>query len=552
LSLAALLGYDPELVKAACSGDLSAVARLAVPQFLEPAQDFVTPMLDGRAALGRDKATEAIEKFNQALARLEQTVGPVSALFSVMEFPWLDVIRINIKRDLARALADAERTTEAIAVLRDALTAHERADCSSAGHDAKLCVGLRNQLAVLLAPSDLDGASAAVERGLALGAKLPDRAFELREARSLLREIRELQRKWTDADALLQKQIEGAEQWLGAQTSWLEQIEWLGTEYCGTDPALGEAFLTCAHRLNLAARGAHHGATIAVQAALGAAQKRAGRTAEGSRTLEGALAAAEQLAEESDRDEIWQSLAEGLADDDIDVATRAHERLLALKRAKGLDIAGDLLWFGIALIEAGRVEEAEARLTRALRIREAADGPESRLVAEVLFALACVVLEAGRADEAEQVCRRAIAIVGADGPREDETAYANSILARIYVRTNRAAEALDLAQKSADWRRAHASRDALASSLYVLGEAQRSVGAASEALASHREALVLRERVLSPHHLYVGRSLARVAEFERLCGVPEKASDRQQRAHRILAGVLGQDHPEALAVKPSA
>lgn len=179
------------------------------------------------------------------------------------------------------------------------------------------------------------------------------------------------------------------------------------------------------------------------------------------------------------------------------------------QRPDSLEVAQILNNLGILQMNRGDLAAAEASFRRALTIKTARKGtPED--VGATRANLGLVLYERGRLDEAATEFRASVQVRRSQAPPLEvatlltNLARAERLLGRYDLASTAAGEALDL-------RRAQAPQTLLvASSATELGLAREGARAFDEALALHREALGIREK-LSPNSIEAAESLERVA-----------------------------------------
>ena len=196
-----------------------------------------------------------------------------------------------------------------------------------------------------------------------------------------------------------------------------------------------------------------------------------------------------------------------------------HERAMRLREAavgpNHPDVAADLNQVGRALSELGRPAEALPMHEWALRIDEAALGPDHADVAVDLYYVGGLLSDLGRAAEALPLQQRALRIrEAALGPDHPEVAADLNQVGRALSDLGRPAEALPLQQRALRIDEAALGPDHpdVAADLYYVGRALSDLGRAAEALPMHERALRIREAALGPDMAadlyYVGRALS--------------------------------------------
>ena len=201
---------------------------------------------------------------------------------------------------------------------------------------------------------------------------------------------------------------------------------------------------------------------------------------------------------------------------------------------------------GIYLSSQGRSAEALPLQQRALRIREAALGPDHPDVATDLNNVGGVLSDLGRSAEALPLQQRALRIrEAALGPDDPDVATDLSYVGRVLSDLGRSAEALPLQQRALRIREAALGPDHpyVAVDLNNVGRALLDLGRSAEALPLQQRALRIDEAAFGPDHPYVAADLSFVGGVLSALGRSAEALPLQQRALRIREAALGPDHP---------
>jgi tetratricopeptide (TPR) repeat protein len=215
------------------------------------------------------------------------------------------------------------------------------------------------------------------------------------------------------------------------------------------------------------------------------------------------------------------------------------------------DVATDLNHVGRALSDLGRAAEALPLHRRALRIREAGLGPNHPDVATDLNYVGRALSDLGRAAEALPLHRRALRIdEAALGPNHPDVATDLVYVGWALSDFGRAAEALPLYQRALCIREDVLGQDNpdVATALNDVGRTLSDLGRAAEALPLHQRALCIDETVFGPDHPDVATDLNHVGRALSDLGRATEALALLQRAQHIREASLGPDHPEVAAI----
>jgi len=164
---------------------------------------------------------------------------------------------------------------------------------------------------------------------------------------------------------------------------------------------------------------------------------------------------------------------------------------------------------GMALLEAGKLEEAAREFEKVLEYAERAFGPDDPRLAVDLNNLGEVYRRMGRLDRASELLRRAIRLDEAAGGRGP----------------------------------------ALATSLNNLGLVLHAEGRLEAAADLYRRAIYLLESSIGPDHPDTARALNNLAQVELARGDTRTALMLQERAARIARDALGANHATTLAIE---
>lgn len=192
---------------------------------------------------------------------------------------------------------------------------------------------------------------------------------------------------------------------------------------------------------------------------------------------------------------------------------------------------------------ARRFTEAVSTGERALRLGEAAFGPDHPFVATQCHNLALALRRAGRAADAIPYLERALRIYyAAQPPSHDNTKAAIRELADLYVLSDRTADAVRLHEEAIAKLRQR-SADSLDEAYYLQeqGQLMRRVAAYDAAEGLLKRALALREKLLPPDDVAIGFTLNNLAGVQRLIGKYGDAETSYKRTIAIYEKVRGPD-----------
>ena len=200
---------------------------------------------------------------------------------------------------------------------------------------------------------------------------------------------------------------------------------------------------------------------------------------------------------------------------------------------------------------AGEFDEAVGYGERALRLCEAAVGPDHPEVAAVLNTLGNARVEQGAYREGNDHLERALAIHEATlGPTHPTVAGVLSNLASSDFSTGHADRALQRQQRALEIKEAVHGPDheTVAVTLNNLAVLRFAGGEDEEALALYERALEIFERVHGPEHPRVGRAEVNIAKVLRRAGKLDAAQRRLERALAVYEHALGPDHVQVAEV----
>jgi tetratricopeptide (TPR) repeat protein len=231
-----------------------------------------------------------------------------------------------------------------------------------------------------------------------------------------------------------------------------------------------------------------------------------------------------------------------------------HQRALRISQAAlgpdHPDVGTDLREVGMTLWELGRYAEALPLHRRALRISQAALGPDHPDVATDLREVGMALWELGRYAEALPLHRRALRIhKAALGPDHPDVATDLREVGWALWALGRYAEALPLHQQALRIREAALGPDHpdVATDLREVGRALWELGRYAEAMALHQQALRIHQAALGPNHPDVATDLSWVGRALWALGQYAKALPLHEQALRIHQAAFGPDHPDVAA-----
>jgi CHAT domain-containing protein/tetratricopeptide (TPR) repeat protein len=204
------------------------------------------------------------------------------------------------------------------------------------------------------------------------------------------------------------------------------------------------------------------------------------------------------------------------------------------------------------LFSKGEYAKAMEVAAEAVRVAEAAFGPNDAKLAEALNNLAVMHEELGEYADAEPLFQRSIAVhEKAQGPNHPDVAMAVNNLAMVYTKQGKFHEAEPLYQRALqiDEKALGPEDPNVALFLNNLGSLYESLGKLSKAEPLYKRSLAIREKALGPDHPDVAQTLNNLAGFYARLGRYADSEPLYQRSLRIYEKALGPDHPGvALAV----
>ncbi|WCD95339.1 tetratricopeptide repeat protein [Streptomyces sp. HUAS 31] len=199
-----------------------------------------------------------------------------------------------------------------------------------------------------------------------------------------------------------------------------------------------------------------------------------------------------------------------------------------------------------SLGDLGRYIEALSLRERALQVTEAAGGPDHPDTATRLSNLATTFSALGRHAEALPLARRALQINEAElGPDHRDTSTCLSNLAAVLSALGRHAEALGLEERALQVTEAAGGPDHpdTATRLSNLATTFSALGRHAEALPLARQALLVTEAALGPDHPDTALRLNNLASVFSALERHAEALPLKERALQVTEAALGPDHP---------
>ena len=198
------------------------------------------------------------------------------------------------------------------------------------------------------------------------------------------------------------------------------------------------------------------------------------------------------------------------------------------------------------LYQQGKYAEAVPIATEALKVAEAAFGPDDARVATALSNLALLYMDQGKYAEAEPLYQRALRIdEKVLGPDHPDVATDLNNLAALYEEQGKVAEAEPLFQRALriEEKALGPEHPMVAGGLNNLALLYVHLGKYSEAEPLYQRALSIAEKALGPDHPNVASALNNLATLYVHLGKYADAEPLYERALRIDEKALGPDHP---------
>jgi tetratricopeptide (TPR) repeat protein len=208
--------------------------------------------------------------------------------------------------------------------------------------------------------------------------------------------------------------------------------------------------------------------------------------------------------------------------------------------------AGTLNNLGILLSEMGKVEEAEDRYGKALKLQDKVYSSEHPQTAQTLNNLALLYFQTSRYEKALILNTRSLEIMEKLGKTE-HPGFATTLnnLAGIYVHKGRHEKALELYKRALEIRECSLSPDHpdVAKTLNNLGELYRIMGRHKKALQMYTRALNIYETTFGTTHPEIGTTLNNLAGLHECLGEYKTAIAIYEKALNIIQKEYGSDHP---------
>lgn len=193
-----------------------------------------------------------------------------------------------------------------------------------------------------------------------------------------------------------------------------------------------------------------------------------------------------------------------------------------------------------------RYADAEQHLRQALELARSTLGEEDEDVVSALNSLGVLYKYTGRFDEAAALYSAAIAVVEAG--RRDEATLATLChnLGGLEHARGEYARAEPPARRAVELRERALGPDhpSVAADVAALAAIVDARGGHADAEAMYRRALAIFERVYGPEHYEIAVTLNNLAGIRDAAGRPEEAEALYRRALSIKEALLGADHPD--------
>ena len=233
-------------------------------------------------------------------------------------------------------------------------------------------------------------------------------------------------------------------------------------------------------------------------------------------------------------------------------ASRLAERHLAIDEkvypADHPAIASGLHTLAVVRDHQGRADEARVLYERAAQVRSAALGPEHPLTLDSRKNLADLAAGRGDSAAARKILDELVPIiVKVYGATHENTANAYTSLGFAALGGKDAKTAEDaFASAVAIWRKPGGERG-LTSPLYGLGHVRTLQGRYDEAIALHREAKAIREKISGPDHPYLAEAYLGIGKAHLGAGRIRPAVENLERAVTMGEKSLGESYEVAMA-----
>ena len=200
----------------------------------------------------------------------------------------------------------------------------------------------------------------------------------------------------------------------------------------------------------------------------------------------------------------------------------------------------------------GLYDSAVSLLTKAVRVREAALGPDHADTLTSRSNLAESYFYAGRLAEAIALNEETLKLQETKlGPDHPHTLTSRNNLAIAYQAAGRTAEAIVLHETTLKLREAKLGPDHpdVLQSRHNLALAYESAGRTAEAIALNKETLKLHETKLGPDHPHTLTSRNNLATAYESAGRTAEAIALNEETLKLCEAKLGRDHPNTLAIR---
>ncbi|MDX6274342.1 MAG: hypothetical protein QOJ92_1552 [Frankiales bacterium] len=226
--------------------------------------------------------------------------------------------------------------------------------------------------------------------------------------------------------------------------------------------------------------------------------------------------------------------------------------LPAIEAAHGpdsVDVAHVLNQLAVACKFAGLYDEAEPYYARAMRIAETTEGAESDLVATLLHNIGGLAHSRRRHAEGVEPARRGLALRERLWGHDDVTVAADeAALAALLEGIGEYAEAEQLYASALAVYEPFGDEYECGMTHNGLGSACQAQERFDEAATHYRAAIAHLEKAKGPDHPDLGPVINNLATLHRRLGEDDEARALLARAHDLLVGTLGPEHPVTIEI----
>jgi eukaryotic-like serine/threonine-protein kinase len=199
----------------------------------------------------------------------------------------------------------------------------------------------------------------------------------------------------------------------------------------------------------------------------------------------------------------------------------------------------------------GKLDQAEALLTRALELRRTAFGPDHPDVARSLVASGQLVSARGHYDDAERQIREGLAMLRRHLPRNDpEVARAMSALGRVLENAGRYPDAIRELEEAVRLQTGRPGLEGdLSASLTELANCHFYTGQYPKADELNQKVLEVDRRLYGPRHPHVADDMINLGAVQLETGDYAAAEKWNREALEIMSAWYGPDHPETASAQ---